>query len=124
MNLFKIKIMGKKEKKQIGFKQNYQIEADKLKEEPKEEENINKEEEKGQAALEAMAKLTGQFQMSTNEILISTKLKMYVDLIKSEEFIIKTLEEKEAFIGELLFLQSLSTEMTTLKSQMQSVINK
>jgi len=49
---------------------------------------------------------------------------MYVDLIKSEEFIIKTLEEKEAFIDELLFLQSLSTEMTTLKSQMQSVINK
>ena len=117
--------MSGKSKNTIGFKQNYQIEAELREKENKEENEENKDFlEKQKAALEAIAGLAGQSQMSTNEILLASKIQMYSEIVKSSEFATKLPEEKEAFLAELLWLQSLTTEMSVLKFQMQSVINK
>ena len=124
MNLLKFKNMsGKDEQKRIGFRQEAEIKSEEN--ETPEESNKESNKQKNQEALESIAKLVGgETQISANELMIMQKLQLYMDLIKSDDFITKSPEEKESFLAELMFLQSMSTELSVLKTQMQSVINK
>ncbi len=108
--------------RKIGFRQEHDIEE---KEEIKEEkEELKDSNQKQQNALESMAKLAADSGLSANEMLIQAKIKLYMDLFLSDEFALKTPEEKEAILSEVMWLQSLSTELTILNSQMHSVIHK
>ena len=111
----------------IGFKPTY-IKNEEIKEQEKEEEKgleekeleekQSTEEEKNQKAMEAMAKIldTDDKKASPNQILVSQKIMAYIELIKSPEYSMKSDQEKEAIINDLLLFQSISTELSTLRS--------
>ena len=111
--------MSGKNNKTIGFKPSYIIEAEKKEKKEKKEEDRT-EEEKSIDISKAIEKLTGgglmKINLSPNEIMVMQKVEAYLALIKLEDFNIKSPEEKDAILNDLLLFQSISTELSTLRS--------